>query len=259
MTLLVVGDWKSPNANGRTHCLETNQPFNACLQLRKLLDDQIVHISNLKALTLGYIGGGEHDTGSAARNSHVLPAPVAAGTAFPVVNGWLMPDSSVVFGHVKNLTFENCWFSPEGLGMFMKDCEQTGLEHITFDSCSLTIGYHEYARQLFSDEGKVVVTRDKYYDQGVRKSSWPALINSFTPGDTIAEQKQKLTKSFRQPEESVDRIRIPSLKVVQFISCGYVTITVSHRPFFDFEEVVTESEMSKLASIVMLISGIYQD
>ncbi|ODH53311.1 hypothetical protein GX48_00507 [Paracoccidioides brasiliensis] len=228
--LMVIPDWKQADmAWDPLKPMKYIDPSTASNSLNRLLDKVISRVARVQCLRVGYVGGGEHAKGKHARNQHILPAPI---TKFPrdAAMGWL-PEPPLTFPHIKHLTFENCWFSPHLLVEFFKGCYQTPLESLTFNSCSLTAQPGTRPHPYVSDTLRPSCKREEYYMESLREGTWVDIINQFTPGLTLIDQKALLEKQeLNQPRKNLP----PFLNRLEFVSCGYVRLA----PFFNQNNIV---------------------
>ncbi|PGG97990.1 hypothetical protein GX51_07032 [Blastomyces parvus] len=228
--LLVIPDWKeSTMAWDSQSPIKYIGPSTASTLLTRLLENVISPLVQLRRLTVGYIGGGEHAKGEYCRNQHILPAPITY-FAQDAANGRL-PQPPLKFPHIKALTFENCWFSPVLLIQFFKSACHTSLECLKFDSCSLTAVPGTLPRPYVSNKIRPSCTRDEYYLQQPREGTWSDIINQFTPALSLSEQMASMgLKDSPPPREEVP----PCLRQLEFVSCGYVRLA----PFFNQNNLV---------------------
>ncbi|EQL27957.1 hypothetical protein BDFG_09245 [Blastomyces dermatitidis ATCC 26199] len=228
--LLVIPDWKESDMTWDSQSpIKYIAPSAASTLLTRLLENVISHLVQLKRLTVGYIGGGEHAKGEYCRNQHILPAPITY-FAQDAANGRL-PEPPLKFPHIKTLTFKNCWFSPILLIQFFKSACHSSLECLKFDSCSLTAVPGTLPRPYVSNKVRPSCTRDEYYLQELREGTWSDIINQFTPALSLSEQMASMgLKDSPPPREDVP----PCLRQLEFVSCGYVRLA----PFFNQNNLV---------------------
>lgn len=237
LQLLLVPDWRREHNIGDKSFV-TNMlisPAQAAQKFTNFLRVHIVRIESLYSLTIGYAAGGEHAVGIFARNQHVLPAPIVYEPS-----EWLLDPSNrkqvphmTKFDHIRDLRFENCWFTPWMLESFMKKSRDTSLHSLTLDSVSM-VTYHDASldKRLTTSTGNLQCK----YDRGdwTREklpsgAAWAKVLDAITPGTTLLEHKYRAgeidpdahpppTKSFRG---HIQRIILNS--------CGYVEITVPKR------------------------------
>ncbi|EQL27956.1 hypothetical protein, variant [Blastomyces dermatitidis ATCC 26199] len=210
--LLVIPDWKESDMTWDSQSpIKYIAPSAASTLLTRLLENVISHLVQLKRLTVGYIGGGEHAKGEYCRNQHILPAPITY-FAQDAANGRL-PEPPLKFPHIKTLTFKNCWFSPILLIQFFKSACHSSLECLKFDSCSLTAVPGTLPRPYVSNKVRPSCTRDEYYLQELREGTWSDIINQFTPALSLSEQMASMgLKDSPPPREDVP----PCLRQLEF-------------------------------------------
>lgn len=220
-TLLIIPDWRVSDdfASGEAG-LPNITPVEASKKLAKFLEVYVAPIEKLNALTVGFVGGGEHAIGLMARNQHILPAPI---TTNPMA--WLTqadPQSVFNLDHIVNLTFKNCWFTPRLLGNFMYRAQDCSLKNLTLDSCSLTAepGKRPMHLRYHDAEAKPQYDEDEYLRETIAAGTWPYLIDQFTPCLSLEEQRYASGLREEAPEAQF-RGNFTSIK---FISCGYVKL-----------------------------------
>ena len=128
LTIMAAPEWRDIVAGYQgefsSHPVNPSKTVCSFYKLLTLLSSR----ASIKVLTLGYIGGGEHATGLFARNKHILPAPIVDNSS---------ETSIVTLPHLKQLTFQNCWFVPEILDEFISAMEESDLLKVKFESVSL--------------------------------------------------------------------------------------------------------------------------
>ena len=172
-------------------------PLNAANKLGDFLRINVAKLENLSHLTVGYAGGGEHAIGLFARNQHVLPAPVTSDPRIWITDHIRKPDPATLlkFDHIRDLTFENCWFSPRMLESFMEKSRDTSLHTLTLDSVSML------SRHSTGIDGPLSTVRNglrcrfdanEWLNEELPASAcWVDVLDKITPGITIEEQKNQ--------------------------------------------------------------------
>ena len=146
LTIYISPDWRNiTKTDGGLVEAPDLKPSTAAALFYALLKNQIAGLSNVKSLSLGYVGGGEHQTGMYGRNKYILPAPV-----FTFDDIWKTlkyrrlsvenskTTSNLILPFVEHLTFSNCWFAPGNLKAFVSRMRRGALKVLNLDSVSLT-------------------------------------------------------------------------------------------------------------------------
>ncbi|KAL9098490.1 MAG: hypothetical protein Q9163_005859 [Psora crenata] len=218
-------------------------PSKAARQFYAILKNHVADIPNIKTLSIGYVGGGEHQVGIFGRNKSILPAPLidySDSTAiFKPVEGLL------TFPHVEELTFSNCWMTPGTLKNFAAPSRLAKLRFLNLRSVSLTSGFPilKEAIDINSDSGTFETpqgpprrgcpTVGNFFQQwhwgipdpaptgwavkGQRVESWGNVIDAITPGATM-----DFIRYVFQYRDKPPAPRITNLHRISFESCGYV-------------------------------------
>ncbi|EHY57183.1 hypothetical protein ABEF92_005132 [Exophiala dermatitidis] len=237
LQILISPDWRQEHCIGdRFH--QDNMPISpakAAVSFTQFLRKYVTKMERLHSLTIGYVGGGEHAVGMFARNQHVLPAPIIIDPA-----AWLhgapdekeLPDMTK-FDHIRDLKFENCWFSPSMLEGFMKKSRDTSLHSLTLDSVSM-IAYHdatlEHPLTTAGDNLSCEYGPYNWYREELPTSAaWCRVLDRITPGMTIKERKEQskfLHRNSPEPPPPTQRPFRGNVEKIVLNSCGYVKISV---------------------------------
>lgn len=131
----VSPDWRTVQKDEASYAeTKLQDPSEAVRGFYELLRDQIACRENIIRLTLGWADGGEHAQGLYARNTHVLPAPIASLDQSTAAN----PAQLLVFPHLVHLTLSNCWMTPTILERLVMSHSESALRKLTLESVSLT-------------------------------------------------------------------------------------------------------------------------
>ncbi|KAL8652378.1 MAG: hypothetical protein Q9226_004293 [Calogaya cf. arnoldii] len=144
---------------------------------------------NIKTLTIGYIDGGEHATGMFARNQNILPAPIDQYAFLP---SSITPQETLRLPFVEELTLKNCWLTPATLRNFFTTDRAPELKSATFESVSLTANTDFNGLHDDNDDDELLPSTDrslKWLTTNPLAGSWPDIINTITPGQTIAHAR----------------------------------------------------------------------
>ena len=254
LTILVAADFRAVHKNASGVVEDSGvQPSQAALPFYVLLRDFVAKIGTVKTLTVGYVGGGEHQIGIFGRNKNVLPAPIVDYNdemAFTETY-----EALLALPFVEDLTFSNCWIAPLHLKPLAKSLSNATLRFLTLDSVSLSShsGSGTTVDDLeLEDEGKVKQTdhsghrrfhdvnvpgifytqrpfdsdptpgrnTDLWVHEKARNGSWSDIINTITPGPTLGF----IRYAFQWCEEPRTLQKGGSLEVINFKSCGYVRL-----------------------------------
>ena len=249
LILYVAPDFRTVKKKNGFAVTTDVRPSLAIRPFFKLLQSYVASVQSIKTLEIGYVGGGEHQTGLHGRNRHVMPCPLADYT----VQGAFMQDYKGVLTlpYVEDLTLANCWIAPPTLKKLVKIT--TNLHSLTLNSISLTahtgvtnpIGYTKYRLPIHAGSGtprrdpanipaNFFTHRpngsdpisipgqdlDFWVHLKMRTGSWPDVIDSISPGPTL-----DLVRYAFQYQEEVPKLRsVGALKVIVFKSCGYVKV-----------------------------------
>ena len=249
LTINISPDWRNI-IKSDTGIVESPSiyPSKAATQFYILLKTHIANLSNIKRLSIGYIGGGEHQVGIFGRNKAVMPAPLTDCTS-PTA---LLEDFPSVFTlpYVEQLTLTNCWITPDILRIFILSMSSAQLRQVSLNSVSLTSD----TGPLLRTESVHISPGDGTYDhpqgsprrhcpsvgnfftlrrwstpdpepsgwatQGQRIGSWGNIINAITPGPTMNFTRYAFTYHDEPPAPC-----LTNLERITFSSCGYVSLT----------------------------------
>ncbi|EXJ87180.1 hypothetical protein A1O3_04139 [Capronia epimyces CBS 606.96] len=234
LQILISPDWRQEHCIGdRSHSRNMSiSPAKAAQMFTRFLRLYVVKMEHLHSLTIGYVGGGEHAVGMCARNQHVLPAPIVHDPKpwlHEKMDGKELLDLTK-FDHIRDLKFENCWFSPWMLQEFMKRSWDTSLHSLILDSVSM-IPFHdptlEHALTTAGDNLRCQYDPWNWHRESLPTSAaWCRVLECITPGTTPAERKHEAgchrTGSPPLPKRT---FRGHNQKII-FNSCGYVKISL---------------------------------
>lgn len=251
VTLMVLPDWRDVSRfQGSPQTLPI-LPSAASDSLFDLLEQCITCQENVTKLKIGYAAGGERAQGIHARNKHIIHAPIAVFTqpqkeVNEISNILTLP-------HVEHLTITNCWSTPEILKLFVLKMRDKRLRTLVLESFSLTAptpkvqivptlqdpsvpegeavsemplpdliasGYTRrlYERRFFNPNlGPVPAWLSI---KPVKNGSWPDVINTLTPGETLDEKRFLFDLDDQPPPPRYSG----SLREIKFNSCGYVRL-----------------------------------
>ena len=233
LKLLVSPDWRTEHMPGdKFHTAHMPiSPLESAIKFAAFLQNHVAKLEKLSHLTIGYIGGGEHAVGIFARNQHLLPAPI---TMEP--RSWVMnhvkephPDTMFKFDHIRDLTFENCWFSPCMLEGFMEKSGDTSLHTLVLDSVSML------SKHSTGIDGPMTTLRnnlrcrydkvDWLHEELPTSARWVDVLDKITPGHTMEERKYNagiLDNDITPPPQRDFR---GNTQRIVLKSCGYAKIS----------------------------------
>lgn len=254
LTVMVLPDWRDVSRFQGSPQTLSILPSTASDSLFDLLQECIAGKENLTKLRIGFAAGGERAQGIHARNKHILHAPIAVFTQPQKIVNEI--SKILTLPHVEHLTISNCWFTPAILKLFVLRMRDTKLKTLVLDSVSLTAltsklqivpttqdpslsppdeveatlempvpdlmasSYTRrlYERKLFNlNPGPVPAwLSEKHFKNG----SWPDVINTLTPGETLNEKRFLLDLDDQPPPPRYSG----SLREIKFNSCGYVRL-----------------------------------
>lgn len=232
LQMLIIPDWRQEHNTG-DRAYATNMPIppgKAAQKFTDFLRVHVVKIETLHTLTIGYVGGGEHAEGIFARNQHVLPAPIVDDP-----NDWLnssIRKSSFLtkFDHIRDLKFENCWFSPLMLQEFMKRSRDTSLHSLTLDSVSLLTSHDPSIDSPLTTSGsnlKCQYPREEWAREVLPSgATWSRVLDSITPGKTLLEYKYDAGLIDREEHPMPKKLFRGHIQRIILNSCGYVKISL---------------------------------
>lgn len=220
---------------------------------------QVGRNRSIKTLHFEWICGGEEAMGRFARNRWILAAPLVQEAADMITSG--DPNSLTPIlnlPHVRQLSLKNCWISPHILSRFVKILGKQKLKELSLTSISLCAHCPPGSRvrgprssyanipqqpqqpapqqqpaQLNNIQMPIhtgppaaqgvppgLQPLPDWLDEPIR-GSWPAIIDTITPGITLAEHRYAYNPAIQPPlREKV------SLKKITFDSCGYVRLPI---------------------------------
>ena len=233
LKILVSPDWRNEHAPGdkffATHMVQSS--VLAASKLAELLRMYISKLEKLSQLTVGYIGGGENATGMFARNQHLLPAPITEEPRGWVTDHIKKPDPATlfVFKHIKDLTFENCWFSPCMLETFMEKSQDTSLHTLVLDSVSML------SRHSTGIDGHLSTVRnglrcqydetDWLHEDVPGSAVWTDLIDKITPNVTLLERRYAAGMIDECLNPMPEKQFRGNIEKIEFKSCGYAKVS----------------------------------
>ncbi|KAL8841254.1 MAG: hypothetical protein Q9176_003347 [Flavoplaca citrina] len=225
LTVLVSPDWRRVSKDNQGNVFtEEIRPSSAQTVFWNFLSALFRESRNgqIKSLTIGYVDGGEHATGMYARNQNILPAPI---DHYPFLNPSNTPQKTLHLPAVEELVMINCWLTPATLRNFFSTGNAPNLKRATFNSVSLTA--NTSVKSLHNDDNDeyILPSTDpslKWLTTNPLAGSWPDIINTITPGSTIADARyiHGLLSSPPSPPPASHK----NLASVHFNSCGYVRL-----------------------------------
>jgi hypothetical protein len=234
LQMLISPDWRQEHITG-DRFYQTSMPIpphKAARRLTEFLKLYVLPIESLHGLSIGYVGGGERAVGIFARNQHVLPAPIVDDP-----RGWLHESENgkrrsllTKFEHIRDLKFENCWFSPQMLQEFMSQSRDTSLHSLTLDSVSLLTKHDPTVEQPLTTGGsnlRCQHERNEWLQEQIPTgATWTQVLDNITPGATLMEHKYTagLIDETMHPKPA-KAFRGHVQKII-LNSCGYVKITL---------------------------------
>lgn len=233
LQMFVSPDWRQEYVIG-DRSYATNMlisPVKAAQKFTQFLRTHIAKIESLHSLTIGYVGGGEHAVGMFARNQHVLPAPIVDDP-----RDWLRganhggdPVAMTKFDHIRDLKFENCWFTPWMLQGFMNQSRDTSLHSLTLESVSM-VPYHEYGldRRLttLSSNLHCLHGPDAWLQEALPTgAAWCRVLDIITPGKTLVDRQYDAGILNEDDQPRPKRSFRGHIRKITLKSCGYVRIT----------------------------------
>lgn len=141
LTILVSPDWRDISKLD-TGLVEAPaiDPSKAATRFHRLLQNHVAHVESIEKLKIGYVGGGEHQTGIFGRNKAILPAPLMDfSDANVVLADSNVSDRVLKLPSIKSIIIDNCWMTPAMLQEFTLSAAGTGnLQDLHLISVSLT-------------------------------------------------------------------------------------------------------------------------
>ena len=234
VTIMVSPDWRREATPGERDFTNLSiTPITASIKFAELLRDYIAPLERLSHLNVGFVGGGEHAPGICARNQNILPAPITTNPRSWLSDHHRKPlfGNMIKFDHIRNLKFENCWFTPCMLQGFMEKSRDTSLRHLILDSVSLT-GVHSGRTDgpLMNADGTLEPVHGRsawLQEQLPNDGCWPALLDAVTPGVTFHERKIEAgLVNDMQSDDGSDRKGFRGhVQKIALKSCGYTKIS----------------------------------
>ena len=257
LSLAVIPDWrdvvKLPTSWVQDVKLAPSQSGAGVFQI---LQDQISRRKNIKTLHFEWICGGEEAPGLFARNQHILAAPLVF-KAMDMVNRSYLPQL-LSLPHVEHFSLKNCWISPHILTRLGLSLKKHSLHTLVLDSVSLTASlaqnatpsplnghaannHHAVANNAIflnfqhpnpnqpAPPVPGLATPAPLSPQNntvpawlgpPRVGSWASVIETLTPGTTIAQVRHDRGHDVVAPESR----DTGSIAKLEFKSCGYVRL-----------------------------------
>ncbi|KIW84813.1 hypothetical protein Z517_00201 [Fonsecaea pedrosoi CBS 271.37] len=244
LEVLISPDWRQEHVTGDRLFARHMAilPSKAAEKFTKFLRRYIVKMESLHSLTIGYTGGGEHAVGMFARNKHVLPAPIVDNPG-----DWLFDNASkkqgvliTKFDHVRELKFQNCWFTPSMLRGFMKDSRDTSLHSLSLDSVSMTAHHDgDITAPTWNMMGRLhcLHPREDWTQEILPTgASWVQVLDAITPGKTLLAHKYDAGLVDRKVHPMPQATFRGHIQQIILNSCGYVKISVPERHAADFNQ-----------------------
>lgn len=255
LTINVSADWRGIYKSETGAVGESSiKPSAAARRFYDVLRNYVSGLQKIKSLSIGYVGGGEHQSGIYGRNKHILPAPVADFSDPALLHSVTTITKSILsLRHVEDLTLTNCWFTPRMLTVF---CMHAGLDNVKtlrLNSISLTSNSDNPAamEELSTELGTSVLPQGppRYGDRSVanffslrpdyvqdpspsgwastpqRIGSWGKVIDTVTPGANLDFVRYAYQYYDRPYFDSLKRPTPKKLESITFESCGYVCLT----------------------------------
>ncbi|KAK5055223.1 hypothetical protein LTR84_012973 [Exophiala bonariae] len=254
LQMLISPDWRQEHLTGdRFH--QTNMPIpphKAAQRFTEFLRMYVVRVESLHSLTVGYVGGGEHAVGMFARNQHVLPAPIVSSPA-----GWLLGNEKpkkraalTKFEHIRDLKFENCWFSPKMLEEFMVQSRDTSLHSLTLDSVSLLTKHDSSLdASLTTSASNLQCNHEKedwLQEQIPHGATWTRVLDKITPGVTLLDRKYAVGLIDETMHPKPPKPFRGNIQKIILSSCGYVKITLPKN--------ITPTVFNQYSAVIHLLS-----
>ncbi|OQV10799.1 hypothetical protein CLAIMM_14740 [Cladophialophora immunda] len=234
LQILVSPDWRQEHVTGDRLFAKNMRiwPSKAAERFTEFLRTYVAKIENLHSLNIGYTGGGEHAAGMFARNKHVLHAPITHDPGPFLIDDTSKPTWPLLtkFDHVRELKFENCWFTPWMLQEFMKLGRDTSLHSLILDSVSMTACHDD---DLNTTIGRVPghlrclhPLEDWTQETLPIGASWARVLDAITPGKTLLAHKYDAglidIGAYPKPKPTFRG----HVQEIILNSCGYVKINV---------------------------------
>ena len=236
VSLAVIPDWrdvvKLPTSWVQDLKLPPSQAVSGVFQM---LQDQISPRKNIKTLHFEWIGGGEEAPGLFARNQQILAAPLVS-KAMDMVNRSYVPQI-LSLPYVEHLSLKNCWASPHILTRLGLALKQEALQSLTLDSVSLTASLVHNAQpgpvnaHAANNHAQAAANLLQNFQQWVgpnalplpvpapvattnasntpawlqppRVGSWAHVIDTVTPGNSLAEIRYARKFDLHEPDSRI--------------------------------------------------------
>jgi hypothetical protein len=257
LSLAVIPDWrdviKLPTSWVQDVKLAPSQSVAGVFQI---LQDQISRRKNINTLHFEWICGGEEAPGLFARNQHILAAPLVL-KAMDMVNRSYLPQL-LSLPHLKHFSLKNCWISPHILIRLGLSLKKHSLHTLTLDSVSLTASLAQNAQpnpltgpatnNHHAMVNNAVFPNFQHPNQNQpaplfpglatpgpppanintvpawldppRVGSWASVIETLTPGNTMAQVRHDRGHDIVAPEPR----DTGSITKLEFKSCGYIRL-----------------------------------
>lgn len=206
-------------------------PITAATKFAEFLQMYVAKLEKLSHLTIGYAAGGEHAVGLFARNQHVLPAPITTEPRMWITNHVQQPNLDTLhrFDHIRDLTFENCWFSPCMLESFMEKSRDTSLHTLVLDSVSMLSKHSTGIDGPLSTIRNGLICRysdvDWLHEELPTSACWVDVLDNITPGRTMLRRRYEsgmLDDDDDLPPQHEFRGNVQKIVLK---SCGYAKIS----------------------------------
>ena len=266
VTIIVAADFRVIQSDGPSEVQLIDVPPSHAVKLFfTLLKTYLAEVKSIKTMTIGYFGGGEHQTGIFGRNRFVLPAPLADYSNETVFTN--DHKETLYLPYVENLTLKNCWIAPPILKNLVVIMDSANLCSLNLESVSLTahagvsnpiqpnafedgLSRHLHRGQRRMNDPHIP---DSFYSQRslgsdpglddaidwiyspTRVGSWADVLDTISPGPTL-----NFVRYAFQYCDQVPPVRNPGkLEAINFVSCGYVRLV--NQTSFDQSSIPEES------------------
>ena len=227
-------DWRQEHVTGDKAFAQNMiiPPAKAAERFTDFLRLYVTKLEGLYSLSVGFVGGGEHGVGLYARNRHVLPAPIVDDP-----NDWLLENTSkntsslvTKFDHVREMKFENCWFTPWMLQEFMKRSRDTSVHSLTLNSVSMTTIHDEGLEKALTTEKDILRchhSREEWARETLPSgAAWTHALDGITPGKPLHEYKYDAGLVDGDENPMPARSFRGHVQQITLNSCGYVKISL---------------------------------
>ncbi|KAI9814233.1 MAG: hypothetical protein M1827_003399 [Pycnora praestabilis] len=285
LSISVIADWRDvvKNATG-TASTPYITPSSVVGKVYLLLRDFIAPRKSVKTLKFSWIGGGEHATGMFARNKHVLMAPLVLRIDSLLKGDPGVPISFLELPYIEHLALGNCWLTPRALKAYCKTKFTPSLQTLKLDSVSLSAMPVQNGNGFGNPPAPAVPTLFLSADQthmaalltppgppgtnlnfspvhaaapvpipdpmawlsdDHRPGSWPDVIDSITPGATLADLRYE-EKITHEAPSTTHQHSARTLCRIEFVSCGYVALPSVH--FLDHSTILERNSSYRMPS-----------